>query len=408
MKKLKVIELFAGVGGFRLGLENTGKYGIVWSNQWEPSTKAQHASIVYEARFGSKNHSNEDISEVKTAEIPDADILVGGFPCQDYSVATTLQNSKGLIGKKGVLWWSINRILSEKSNPPKYLFLENVDRLLKSPSSQRGRDFAIMLKSLEDLGYAVEWRVINAADYGMPQRRRRIFFMGYHKSTPIYQSLKNADKKAWITQHGTIADAFPVQNSSEQYNQFILKGDLVNISKRFNVGEKASPFAISGVSIDSMVYTAKTSPNYDGPRTLLADVLQNGEVTTDFFIPTEEYPKWEYLKGAKKEVRTAKNGFEYNYSEGSMIFPDALDNASRTIITGEGGKSPSRFKHVVQTPKGLRRLTPVELERLNMFPDNHTRLDGISDTKRAFFMGNALVVGVVERLGNSLFAKIKS
>jgi DNA (cytosine-5)-methyltransferase 1 len=408
MKKLKVIELFAGVGGFRLGLEKFGNYEVVWSNQWEPSTKTQHASMVYEARFGDKNHSNTDISEVPISEIPNADILVGGFPCQDYSVATTLQNSKGLIGKKGVLWWSIHRILSEKVTPPKYLFLENVDRLLKSPSSQRGRDFAIMLKSMCELGYAVEWRVINAADYGFPQRRRRIFLLGYHKSTPLYKSLKKADKKDWIAQQGTIASAFPVQNSLEQYNHFVLERDLVKISEQFNHGEKLSPFANTGVSINGEVYTAKTHPNYDGPRTLLADVLQNGEVTKDLFIPSQEYPKWEYLKGAKKEVRTAKNGFEYNYSEGAMIFPDALDNASRTIITGEGGRSPSRFKHVVQTSKGSRRLTPIELERLNMFPDNHTQLEGVSDTKRAFFMGNALVVGVVEKIGASLFNKISN
>ena len=408
MNKLKVIELFAGVGGFRLGLENTGNYEVVWSNQWEPSTKAQHASMVYETRFGSQNHSNKDISEVPTTDIPDADILVGGFPCQDYSVATSLQNSKGLIGKKGVLWWSIHRILSEKVNPPKYLFLENVDRLLKSPSSQRGRDFAIMLKSLDDLGYAVEWRVVNAADYGMPQRRRRIFFLGYHKSTPLYKSLKDSNKKEWIYETGTIANAFPVQNKPEQYHSFNIEGDLVKVSEQFNLGEKLSPFANSGAFINGKVYTAKTSPNYAGPRTVVADVLQNGEVTSDFYIPSEDYHKWEYLKGAKKEVRIAKNGFEYTYSEGGMIFPDALDNASRTIITGEGGKSPSRFKHVIQTAKGLRRLTPVELERLNMFPDNHTLLEGVSDTKRAFFMGNALVVGVVERLGRGLYGKINS
>ncbi len=408
MKKLKVIELFAGVGGFRLGLEKSGNYEVVWSNQWEPSTKTQYASMVYEARFGDKNHSNTDISEVPISEIPDADILVGGFPCQDYSVATTLKNSKGLIGKKGVLWWSIHHILSEKETPPKYLLLENVDRLIKSPSSQRGRDFAIMLKSLSNLGYAVEWRVINAADYGMPQRRRRIFFLGYHKSTPLYESLKKADNKDWITQQGTMANAFSIQNSFEKYNHFTLDGDLVEISEQFNHGEKLSPFDNTGISINNEVFTAKTHPNYDGPRTLLADVLQNGEVTKDFFIPSQEYPNWEYLKGAKKEVRTAKNGYEYNYSEGAMVFPDALDNASRTIITGEGGKSPSRFKHVVQTSKGLRRLTPVELERLNMFPDNHTQLEGISDAKRAFFMGNALVVGVVEKIGAALFNKISN
>ena len=162
--KIKVVELFAGVGGFRLGLEGWNNksassnykenfespYEIVWSNQWEPSTKMQHASMVYESRWKNSIHSNNDISSVEVSEIPDHDLLVGGFPCQDYSVATTLKNSKGLIGKKGVLWWSIHKILSEKENKPKYLFLENVDRLLISPSGQRGRDFAIILKSLNE------------------------------------------------------------------------------------------------------------------------------------------------------------------------------------------------------------------------------------------------------------------
>lgn len=408
MKKLKVIELFAGVGGFRLGLEKTNNYEIVWSNQWEPGTKAQHASLVYEKRFGSKNHSNEDISEIATDTIPDADMLVGGFPCQDYSVATTLQNSKGLVGKKGVLWWSIHRILSEKKNPPKYLFLENVDRLLKSPSNQRGRDFAIMLKSLDKLGYAVEWRVINAADYGMPQRRRRIFFIGYHRSTSAYKNLQQAKAKDWIYKQGTFATAFPIALASSNTHSFSITDSLVDLSESFNVGEKLSPFLDSGVFVDGKAYTEKTSPAYDGKRTVLKDILETENVPEEFYISPNDYPKWDYLKGAKKEVRTAKSGFQYNYSEGGMVFPDALDNASRTIITGEGGKSPSRFKHVVQDNKRLRRLTPVELERLNMFPDNHTQLEGISDTKRAFFMGNALVVGVVEQTGKTLFAKINS
>jgi DNA (cytosine-5)-methyltransferase 1 len=138
---LKVVELFAGVGGFRIGLEATKKFKVIWSNQWEPSTKAQHASWVYENRFGDKGHSNENIEEVDTKDIPDCDVLVGGFPCQDYSVATTLKNSKGLKGKKGVLWWSIERIIREKKNKPKYLILENVDRLLKSPSNQKRKRF---------------------------------------------------------------------------------------------------------------------------------------------------------------------------------------------------------------------------------------------------------------------------
>lgn len=409
--KIKVVELFAGVGGFRLGLvgfpkSENPKYEVVWSNQWEPAAKIQHASLVYEARFGSENHSNQDIASVPIDEIPDHDLLVGGFPCQDYSVATTLHNSKGLIGKKGVLWWSIHRILSEKKNKPKYLFLENVDRLLKSPSNQRGRDYAVMLKSLEQLGYAVEWRVINAAEYGMPQRRRRIFFIAYHSSTKVYKKLKKLDRTDWLLKDGTMAQAFPVGTDVTNSVTFHLTGDLVSITNDFNKEAKLSPFENTGMMVEGEVHSLRTLPNFDGKRTVLADILQNGEVMDDFFIDPEDLSKWEYLKGGKKEVRKTSAGFEYNYSEGGMVFPDALNNASRTIITGEGGKSPSRFKHVVNTKKGLRRLTPVELERLNMFPDDHTKINGISDTKRAFFMGNALVVGVVQKIGAALFQQI--
>lgn len=421
--KIKVVELFAGVGGFRLGLEGwNGKsassnykvkfespYEVVWSNQWEPSTKIQHASAVYENRFGMDNHSNNDIASVEISDIPDHDLLVGGFPCQDYSVATTLKNSKGLIGKKGVLWWSIQKILSEKENKPKYIFLENVDRLLISPSGQRGRDFAIILKSLNDLGYAVEWRVVNAAEFGMPQRRRRIFILAYLNNTEIYENLKNVKPIEWILEDGTLANSFPVTTENKLFpSEFKLNGDIVSISENFNKDGKTGMFENSGLMIDGNVTTIKTQPNYQGKFTILKDLIQNGEVTEEFYIKDEDLDKWKYLKGPKKEMRKNADGFEYNYSEGGMIFPDPLDKASRTIITGEGGKSASRFKHVIQTPKGFRRLSPIELERLNMFPDNHTKLNGITDTKRAFFMGNALVVGVIEKIGVALTEKIKN
>ncbi|MBO6587975.1 MAG: DNA (cytosine-5-)-methyltransferase [Muricauda sp.] len=406
MQQLKVCELFAGVGGFRLGLERTNRFEVVWSNQWEPSTKMQHASLVYEARFGKENHCNANIETVKTEEIPDHDMLVGGFPCQDYSVATSLKNSKGLIGKKGVLWWSIHRILSEKKNKPSYLFLENVDRLLKSPSTQRGRDFAVMLRSLSDLGYAVEWRVINAAEYGMPQRRRRVFFLAYFKGSKIHQKMKNSYPEDWILHDGIFSEAFPVAPTHQKPTVFDLDEDLVELSSNFNSEKGLSPFLNTGICVDGKVTTLTTSASYDGNRTMLSDILEQGNIPSEYYIDEADLPKWDYLKGSKKEIRKTKAGFEYHYSEGSMVFPDALDQPSRTIITGEGGKSPSRFKHVVQTSKGLRRLLPVELERLNMFPDHHTQLEGISDAKRAFFMGNALVVGIVEKIGASLFRKI--
>ena len=403
--QISVVELFAGVGGFRLGLEKSrGSYLVVWSNQWEPSTKRQHASEVYKARFGSDGHTNEDIATIATNLIPDHELLVGGFPCQDYSIASSLVNSKGLLGKKGVLWWTIYRILNEKTIKPKYLLLENVDRLLKSPSTQRGRDFAVMLRSLSHQGYAVEWRVINAADYGLPQRRRRIFFLGYHRSTKLYDQLKNHQEN-WLTETGIIAEAYS-NNPVTKLDWFDLDDDLVEISQQFNIDGASSPFENTGLMIDGKVYTQKTMANYDSVRTVLGDILFSGEIPDEFYINQDDMEKWTYLKGAKKESRTTKQGFAYKYNEGNMIFPDPLDTPSRTIITGEGGRSASRFKHVVRTKKGLRRLLPIELERLNMFPDNHTKLQGISDGKRAFFMGNALVVGIVTQLANVLYERI--
>ncbi len=241
----------------------------------------------------------------------------------------------------------------------------------------------------------------------MPQRRRRIFFIGYHKSTDIYKRLSKSNKLDWLLKKGIIANAFPVENEKEDHcNEFELKGDLVEITNEFNKEGKISPFLNSGLMIQGNIHTIKTKPIYNGKKVVLGAILQNGDVANEFFIDNTDLPKWKYLKGAKKEIRKTKTGYEYNYSEGGMIFPDALDNTSRTIITGEGGKSASRFKHVIKTKKGLRRLTPLELERLNMFPDNHTKLEGISDTKRAFFMGNALVIGVIEKIGNELYKQV--
>lgn len=399
---IRVIELFAGVGGFRIGLERASdKYKTIWSNQWEPSTKRQDASAIYCQRFGIMGHSNEDINSVDVKDIPSGDLLVGGFPCQDYSVATTLKNSGGIEGKKGVLWWQIHRILSTHENPPKYLMLENVDRLLGSPASQRGRDFAIILASLSDLGYMVEWRVINAAEYGMPQRRRRTYIFAYKNDTAIARSFKDAS--SWLLEDGIMAKAFKIKHTDMQPSSFSIKGTLKEVSDTFNKGKTLSPFKNSGVIIDRKVYTFATEPDYAGLFVTLGDILlPENEVAEEFFIPDSEVPKWQYAKGGKSEKRINKTtGFEYNYSEGAMAFPDSVDKASRTIITGEGGASPSRFKHVILTSSGkYRRLTPVELERLNMFPDNHT--EGASNLRRAFLMGNALVTGIVERIGIEL------
>lgn len=403
--KIKVAELFAGVGGFRIGLEGASDdYETIWNNQWEPSTIHQDASLVYRARFGSKGHCNEDINNVDTANIPNHDLLVGGFPCQDYSVASTLSHSGGIEGKKGVLWWQIYRILQEKGEQrPHYLFFENVDRLLSSPAKQRGRDFAIILASLADLGYTIEWRIINAAEYGMPQRRRRIYIIGYYKGSTIEKKIE--DFKNWILFDGVMAKAFPLEQKNKLGSSFKIEGTIKEVSDNFNVKQKNSPFGNTGIMANRQVYTIDTTPVYNGTyMTLGGNIVDESLVPDNFFIPISDIARWEYEKGAKKIERTSKEGYKYIFSEGGMSFPDALDRPSRTIITGEGGTSPSRFKHVIRTPSGrYRRLIPLELERLNMFPDNHTYHPDVNDGRRAFLMGNALVCGIIQRMGQSLY-----
>jgi len=412
-KTIRTIELFAGVGGFRLGLEKVStkekSFDISWSNQWEPSTKTQHASDIYCARFGFENHSNEDIGTVDVDDIPEHDLLVGGFPCQDYSVASTLKNSHGIVGKKGVLWWSIYKILfQKKEKAPKYLLLENVDRLLKSPASQRGRDFAIILSSLNSLGYAVEWRVLNAAEYGMPQRRRRVFILAYKKGTKLYDKLEKFSTNELLNKELLLSKTFPIKpidNKTLIIEK--LDSDLVEITEKFNSKTpKKNAFWESGYMVDGQYCTTRVEIDYDEEKSVLGDFLiDEKDVPQEFYIDDEELKKWQYQKGAKSIERVNKaTGHEYTYSEGSMGFPDALDKPSRTIITGEGGASASRFKHVVEVNGRHRRLTPIELERLNMFPDNHTL--GATDSKRAFLMGNALVVGIVERIGKRLMDEI--
>ena len=405
---IRVVELFAGVGGFRIGLEGASDaYETIWNNQWEPSTQHQDASLVYRARFGTKGHSNQDINLVPTKDIPDHDLLVGGFPCQDYSVAATLSRSGGIEGKKGVLWWQIYRILQEKGDKrPQYIFFENVDRLLNSPATQRGRDFAIILASLADLGYVVEWRIINAADYGMPQRRRRTYIIGYLKNSAVAQKIEQMED--WVEYDGIMAKAFEFRPKEKTVSKFDIEGTIKEVSDGFNKGKKESPFGNAGMMMDRHVYSVDAEAVYDGPRqTLGGNLIGDDFVPEEYIISDEELERWKYEKGAKKIERVSKEGYKYLFSEGGMSFPDSLDMPSRTIITGEGGSSPSRFKHVVKMQNGkYRRLLPVELERLNMFPDNHTLLPGVSDGRRAFLMGNALVCGIVEQIGKSLYSFI--
>ena len=391
----RVVELFAGVGGFRLGLEPSG-WRTVWANQWEPSTRVQHAFDCYVTRFGPAGAVNADIATV-AEDVPAHDLLVAGFPCQDYSVARTLATAAGIEGRKGVLWWQIHRVLARRR--PTWVLLENVDRLLSSPARQRGRDFAIVLACLADLGYVAEWRVVNAADYGFPQRRRRVFLVARRTSAA---AARRTDPAA-LVHDGVLGAALPSRLGDP--TDLTLDEDVVVVSDGFGRGGSRTPFAAAGAMVAHRVATASAAPRYRGRRRTLGDVLiPDAEVPAGFVIDPGQLDRWRYLKGAKREARVAANGHAYRYAEGAVAFPDPLDAPSRTVLTGEGGTGPSRFKHVVAMGDGrLRRLTPIELERLNGFPDGWTDT-GMSDRWRAFTMGNALVVGIVARIGREVAA----
>ena len=406
-----VVELFAGVGGFRVGLnevvlDNNGQtiekenFKFVWANQWEPSTKTQHAFECYRYRFKNDFVSNEDIASIDKKRIPDHTLLVGGFPCQDYSVARSLSKEQGIEGKKGVLWWQINEILKVKK--PSFVLLENVDRLLKSPSTQRGRDFGVMLRCFDDLGYAVEWRVLNAAEYGHAQRRRRIYIFAYHESTKFYSQIISTKITDVFLHDGLFAKSFPIMQTDLVIKKITISKsnfvDLVSISNRFNFAFENSGFMKHGV-----IYTTKTVPIEIKARPL-KDLLEKGQVGNEYYLNGSK-EKFESLKGAKRIPRE-KNGIQYIYSEGSMTFPEDLSLPGRTMLTSEG--TINRSTHVIKDTTGrLRFLTPVETERLNEFPDNWTNT-GMPTKRRYFMMGNALVTGLVKTLGHYIDKVIRN
>lgn len=392
---LNVVELFAGVGGFRIGFENVSKeFNTIWANQWEPGKKSQYAYDCYVQNF-KENHNcvNLDIAIAKN-EVPEHDLLCGGFPCQDYSVAAT--NAKGIEGKKGVLWWEIRDIIESKL--PKIVFLENVDRLLKSPTSRRGRDFGIILRCFNDLDYVVEWRVVNAAEYGFPQKRRRTLIVAYRKNNNFYNKIKNNTAIDNITNCGILAQAFDIKSFSD-YKEVPISNskyaNLVDVSNNFVFN-----FNNAGFMNNGLISTCKVEPNYDGHITTLRELLDK-EVDEKYFIRGEILNKWKYLKGAKKILRVKPNGENYYFTEGAIPFPDNIDSPARTMLTSEA--SVNRSSHIILDPikKEYRLLTPEECEKINGFPVGWTK-NSMPHNFRYFVMGNALVVGLIEKVAKIL------
>ena len=392
MKKT-ICELFAGVGGFRLGFERADKkWKTEWFSQWEPGKTNQWAHKCYVSHWGDiDENTNKDIAVVDKSAIPNHNLLVGGFPCQDYSVARSLVGSQGINGKKGVLWWQIRDTLEAKKAP--FVLLENVDRLLKSPASQRGRDFGIILSCLAKLGYNAEWRVINAAEYGAGQRRRRVFIFAYSNATKYSKKISSNDAQKIILTDGFFAKTFPVEKEISIRESDVNIDDLADLSDGYKF-----EFDNSGYMKEGKVFTAKTTPILENPI-LLGSLLEKN-VAEDYYVG-DSLSKWEYLKGAKKILRTTKSGHQYTFSEGPIAFPDNLDAPARTMLTSES--SLNRSTHLIKDPETnrFRILTPVEAERIQGFDDNWTD-SGMPRKMRYFCMGNALVVPMINRMAKTL------
>lgn len=394
-----ICELFAGVGGFRLGFDrlNSG-WKTTWFSQWEPGAKTQWAHDCYVQHFGDspdlkgEYHTGEDIADVDKKNIPDHTLLVGGFPCQDYSVAHTLASSKGIEGKKGVLWWQIRDTMIAKQ--PAFCIFENVDRLLKSPAKQRGRDFGMILACLNELGYSAEWRVINAASYGAAQRRRRTFIFAYRNDSIYGRSHFDNTAQEILLHDGLMAKAFPI-SGIDASKEIELPTDLVEVSDHF-----AFDFRKAGYMSGGKVFTADVDEIEEDPI-LLGNILERNADEKFFITDDERMAKWVYLKGSKRIPRKSANGHEYIFSEGPVAFPDPWDRPGRTMLTSES--TLNRSTHVVADPGTgkLRTLTPVEAERLQGFDDNWTA-SGMPQRMRFFCMGNALVVPMITRMGKVL------
>ena len=352
-----------------------------------------------------------------------------------------MATSKGLEGKKGILWWSIRDTIEAKQPP--FILLENVDRLLKSPAKQRGRDFGIILACLRDQGYTVEWRVINAADYGYQQRRRRTFIFAYRDDmkycTTIQEKVgyKYSDSLEaqrismgkLLLKDGFFAETFPV-NDVDNKKILITKlpDGIGELSEHFSFG-----FENTGIMKDGVVYSVKTTPKFDGTQITLGDIMETGDVDESYFIseeklyytdplvtrsdetkgklPKEDRQTWQYLKGGKKLSRKSSNGHEYIFSEGAIAMLDSYDKPARTMLTSEG--SFSRTTHIVKDKQTgrIRLLTATETERIQGFPTDHTKFCLVNEEvvempvkKRRFMMGNALVVNLIEDMERTLDA----
>lgn len=366
---MKAVELFCGIGGFRIACDSLG-IETVWANDISPS-----AAAIYQENFGKENFILGDI-ENHLEQIPDHDLLTGGFPCQPFSAAG---RKLGLEDARGTLFEKIVKIIEKKQ--PRYFVLENVKRLL---SMDGGKHFATILDALSEIGYLVEWRLLNSVNFGLPQHRERVVIIGHKDHTP----------KSLLCTPADLSELKPHQASTA--------ADMEHWKRIENHGAK---FHTWGLALNGKFFHAKIEGFSDAaPKVKLKEVLE--DQPEDFYYFTED--TLERIKNSE-EVNRFYNGVEILYNQkggarmGYSIF--GIEGIAPTLTC-----TTSRHYERYKIGNKFRRLTPIEYARIQGFPDNHCASARIYDQYPLY--GNAvppaLVKWAIKRIISNSFSDLKS
>lgn len=377
---VKFFDTFAGIGGFALPLTELGHECIGFSEI------DRYATAIYRSHFPS-HHPYGDITKLEPATLPDFDLLVGGFPCQAFSIAG---KRRGFDDTRGTLFFDLARILQSKK--PRFFIFENVKGLL---SHDGGRTFATIIATLAELGYDVQWQVLNSKHFGVPQNRERVFVVGHLRSEPR-------------------PEVFPLAGSGGPDVIEITAG--VPQSVRVYSTEGVAPTLFGNSSgggktlkiIDMKAHGSKTrrgavkegytgALDHDCAQAVIVESNIDGKTRVRDVAPTLRSPKTISNMPVAIAIRGRENG---------ATIEARSDDVSNALRTGGGGQSKAMITDGMQ----IRRLTPTECERLQAFPDRWTEFGidengkqmRISDTQRYKTLGNAVSTCVVREIAKHL------
>lgn len=402
---LNYASLFSGIGGFDIGFDRAGMRCVAQA-EWD-----QAASEVLKHHWPNVTHL-KDVRDVTRDSFRSIDVLCGGFPCQDVSVAG---KRAGLDGERSGLWFEFYRIIKEHT--PRWVVIENVPGLL---TSNRGRDFAVIIDGLVKCGYRVAWRVLDAQYFGLAQRRKRVFIVasfGDGRCTEVLFEREGSDRNTSASREagesitGTLAaGAHPSGFNGRDAERGMLvpfsnrgktTGDIAETIRAGSHG--ALPMLAEAIDarnscsnggVSGTLQSKKSggySLNYINPVAFMAGQGANARsiAACDDFSPT--------LKGVASGTNQVPT-IAYHASTGEDVSPS---------LTSEGadGSEDGRGRHAFAVNSyGVRRLTPTECERLQGFPDGHTAVNGQSDSRRYKQLGNAVAVPVAEWIARRIVA----